>query len=41
MLRPTLFDFGDDPATWHDNDEMMVGSDLLVAPVFEPGARKH
>jgi alpha-glucosidase len=41
VLRPTLFDFGDDPATWADNDEMMVGPDLLVAPVFEPGARKR
>ena len=30
VLRPTLFDFGDDPATWADNDEMMVGPDLLV-----------
>jgi alpha-glucosidase len=41
ILRPTFFDFGDDPATWADNDEMMVGPDLLVAPVFEPGARKR
>jgi alpha-glucosidase len=41
VLRPTCFDFGDDPATWADNDEMMVGADLLVAPVFEPGARKR
>jgi alpha-glucosidase len=39
VLRPTLFDFGDDRETWQDNDEMMVGPDLLVAPVFEPGAR--
>jgi alpha-glucosidase len=42
VLRPTFFDFGhDDAATWADNDEMMVGPDLLVAPVFEPGARKR
>lgn len=41
VLRPTLFDFGDDANTWQDNDEMMVGPDLLVAPVFEPGARKR
>jgi alpha-glucosidase len=41
VLRPTFFDFGDDPVTWTDNDEMMVGPDLLVAPVFEPGARKR
>jgi alpha-glucosidase len=42
VLRPTFFDFGDaDPQTWHDNDEMMVGPDLLAAPVFEPGARER
>lgn len=39
VLRPTLFDFGDDRETWQDNDEMMVGPDLLAAPVFEPHAR--
>jgi len=39
VLRPTFFDFGDDPHTWADNDEMMVGPDLLAAPVFEPHAR--
>jgi alpha-glucosidase len=41
VLRPTFFDFGDDPETWADNDEMMVGDDLLAAPVFEPGARER
>jgi alpha-glucosidase len=40
LLRPTFFDFGDaDRQTWADNDEMMIGPDLLAAPVFEPGAR--
>ena len=41
VLRPTFFHFGDDAKCWQDNDEMMVGSDLLVAPVFEDGARKR
>lgn len=41
VLRPTFFDFADDPSAWLDNDEMMVGPDLLVAPVFEPGARRR
>jgi alpha-glucosidase len=41
VLRPTFFDFGADAQTWQDNDEMMVGPDLLVAPVFEPGARER
>jgi alpha-glucosidase len=41
VLRPTFFHFGDDPTCWQDNDEMMVGGELLVAPVFEDGARKR
>jgi len=41
VLRPTFFHFADDPACWLDNDEMLVGPDLLVAPVFEPGQRKR
>ncbi|MBL8310942.1 MAG: glycoside hydrolase family 31 protein [Burkholderiales bacterium] len=43
VLRPTFFDFGDDANTWLTTDEvcdsMMIGGDLLTAPVFEPGAR--
>ena len=39
VLRPTFFDFGDDPATWADNDEMMVGPDLLVGPGLRSRAR--
>ena len=41
VLRPTFFHFADDATCWHDNDEMMVGGDLLVAPVFEDGARRR
>ncbi|HUI19698.1 MAG TPA: glycoside hydrolase family 31 protein [Methylocella sp.] len=37
MIRPTFFDFPDDPHCWHESDEMMVGRALLVAPVIEPG----
>jgi alpha-glucosidase len=37
MVRPTFFDFPDDPRTFEENDEMMLGSSLLVAPVVEPG----
>jgi alpha-glucosidase len=39
VLRPTFFDFSDDAKCWHDNDEMMVGGDLLIAPVFGPNVR--
>ena len=39
VLRPTFFHFGNDATCWKDNDEMMVGGDLLVAPVFVDGVR--
>ncbi len=41
VLRPTFYDFPGDPACRNEGDEMMVGPDLLVAPVFEPGARER
>jgi alpha-glucosidase len=37
IVRPTFFDFPDDPACLDDNDDMMLGASLLVAPVVEPG----
>ncbi|MBI1211246.1 MAG: alpha-glucosidase [Alphaproteobacteria bacterium] len=37
MVRPTFFEFPDDPRTFEENDEMMLGSSLLVAPVVEAG----
>jgi alpha-glucosidase len=41
ILRPTFFDFSDDPATFDANDELMVGQELLAAPVVEKGARQR
>jgi alpha-glucosidase len=38
VLRPTFFDFPGDARCHDECDEMMVGPDLLVAPVFEAGA---
>ena len=37
VVRPTFFDFPDDPRCAEENDEMMLGANLLVAPVVEPG----
>lgn len=39
MIRPTLYDFPDDPRCFDENDEMMLGGKLLVASVVEPGRR--
>jgi alpha-glucosidase len=41
ILRPTFFDFPDDTATFAENDELMVGPNLLAAPVVEEGARQR
>ncbi|MEI9927526.1 MAG: TIM-barrel domain-containing protein [Sphingomonas sp.] len=38
MVRPTWLDFPDDPMAWAESDEHLLGPDLLVAPVMEPGA---
>jgi alpha-glucosidase len=38
VVRPTFYDFPEDPACYAENDEMMLGPSLLVAPVVEPKA---
>jgi alpha-glucosidase len=37
ILRPLLFEFPDDPATYTADDQFMVGPALLVAPITRPG----
>lgn len=37
IIRPTFFDFPDDPNCLEENDDLMLGASLLVAPVVEPG----
>ena len=39
MMRPTFHDFPDDPRCFAENDDMLIGSKLLVASVVEPGQR--
>lgn len=38
IIRPTFYDFPEDPQCLQDCDDFMLGRDLLVAPVVEPGA---
>ena len=38
VLRPTFYAFPDDARCWDDNDEFLVGADLLVAPVLDAGS---
>ncbi len=34
MLRTLFFEYPNDPGSWNIDDEYMLGSDLLVAPLF-------
>ncbi len=38
IIRPTFYDFPDDAQCLQDCDDFMLGRELLVAPVIEPGA---
>jgi alpha-glucosidase (family GH31 glycosyl hydrolase) len=39
MVRPLFMEFPDDPSSVGRDHQFMLGADLLVAPVLEPGAR--
>jgi alpha-glucosidase len=41
IIRPTFFDFPEDLQCLEDCDDFMLGPDLLVAPVVEPGQRER
>ncbi|MEV1084596.1 TIM-barrel domain-containing protein [Streptomyces sp. NPDC050211] len=38
-MRPLFFDFPDDERAWDVDDQFLLGPDVLVAPVYEAGAR--
>lgn len=40
-MRPLFFDFPNDETTYEVEDEFMFGSDILVAPVYEEGAKSR
>jgi alpha-D-xyloside xylohydrolase len=40
-MRPLFFEFPDDDHAHEIEDSYMLGSDILVAPVQEPGARSR
>jgi alpha-glucosidase len=41
ILRPLFYDFPAAPEAYGAEDSFMVGSDLLVAPVLEPGVTRR
>ncbi|HEY0607075.1 MAG TPA: glycoside hydrolase family 31 protein [Herpetosiphonaceae bacterium] len=40
LLRPLLYHFPDDSATYQLHDQLMLGPSLLAAPIYQPG-REH
>ncbi|MEU0388955.1 glycoside hydrolase family 31 protein [Streptomyces chartreusis] len=38
-MRPLFFDFPEDERAWEVDDQFLLGPDVLVAPVYEEGAR--
>lgn len=41
ILRPLVMHYQQDKETWECNDEYLVGSSILVAPVLQQGARER
>jgi len=41
MIRALFFEFPDDPTSWLIEDEYMLGSNLLVAPLFVTGDKRN
>ena len=41
LLRPPFYEFDDDPRAFADSDDFMLGPNLLVASVVEPGQRER
>ena len=41
MLRPLFFEYPNDPGSWTIDDQYLLGSDLLVAPMFTNGDRRR
>jgi alpha-glucosidase len=41
IIRPTFYDFPADERCYEENDDMMLGANLLVASVVQPGQRER
>lgn len=41
IMRPVVFNFENDRNTWELNDQFMLGSRIMVAPIVEQGKRKR
>ncbi|MCU0550722.1 MAG: DUF4968 domain-containing protein [Leptolyngbya sp. Prado105] len=37
ILRPLLYEYPNDPKTYHLHDQVLLGANLMAAPVYRPG----
>ena len=41
VMRPLFYDYPEDRTAWEQEDEYMLGPDILAAPVTEKGKRER
>ena len=41
IMRPLLLEHQDDPETWQISDQVLIGRNVLVAPIYQPGATRR
>ena len=41
ILRPLMYHYGDDSQTWELYDQVLLGSNLMAAPVYRPGVKQR
>ncbi|HLN62420.1 MAG TPA: TIM-barrel domain-containing protein, partial [Symbiobacteriaceae bacterium] len=41
IMRPLVLEHQEDTETYHISDEVLIGRDVLVAPIFQPGATQR
>lgn len=41
VMRPLVLEYPSDPNAFHLSDQFLLGADLLVCPVYQPGATKR
>ncbi len=41
ILRPLLYEYPNDPNTYHLYDQVMLGSAIMAAPVYRPGVKNR
>lgn len=41
VMRPLVLEYQEDPETYHISDQVLIGRDLMAAPVYQPGVNRR